>query len=210
MTWLCLQEWASALPTSLASGLEVLMDRKVPRLPKERVNSTFTGSNHNAFVNYKINAPTRLIHDDKIISLAPIGKQRTEILAWSSMATSKKVQEALARNGMVYVSVTGLAPKGILAVPRFWWHAVPSKMQADSALGALFVEVKTVDSYHHTLTIWEDKKAMLAYMTSGAHKNAMKAFRSIGKGVVYGFETQSVPSWEEALALLWEKGRVLG
>lgn len=128
----------------------------------------------------------------------------------SAMIQNSQIQEALAKNGTVYISVTGLTPKGFFSGLVFWRYAIPSKIQADRSPGALFVDVRTVDSYHHTLTVWENKKAMLAYMTSGAHKNAMKNFKSVGTGKVYGFESEAVPSWEEALALLWEHGRTVG
>jgi hypothetical protein len=131
-------------------------------------------------------------------------------IARASAMNSQQIQEALAKNGKVYISVTGLTPNGFISWLKFWRYAIPSKMQADNAPGALFVDVKTVDAYHHTLTVWENKKAMLAFMTSGAHKNAMKNFKSIATGRVYGFEAEVVPSWEAALAKLWEHGRTVG
>jgi hypothetical protein len=71
---------------------------------------------------------------------------------------------------MMYISITGLVVRGFWQVPSFWYHAIPSKMQADSAEGVLFSETKDRNSVHHTLTAWENKAAMRAYMLSGAHK----------------------------------------
>jgi hypothetical protein len=120
-----------------------------------------------------------------------------------------KIQAAIAATGSIYVSVTGLLPHSFWHELRFWWYAVPSKMQSDSAEGCLFSDVKTQDGVHHTLTVWESRKKMMAYITSGAHATAMKNFASIGTGSVYGYETTTAPNWDEALALLKEKGRVV-
>ena len=121
-----------------------------------------------------------------------------------------KIQEAIKRSGKVYVSITGLEIKsGIYNWLSFWRHAIPSKMQADGSSGILSVDLKDVGKMHHTLTVWEDKSSMMAFLNSGAHLGAMGAFDSIASGKVHGYETDVVPCWDEALAL-WEKhGRVV-
>ena len=102
---------------------------------------------------------------------------------------------------MFYVSVTGLRTTGFVSFMRFWRHAIPSKMQADQAKGLVLIELRQVNEVHHTLTVWESKEAMLAYRNRGAHLAAMKVFRKIAKGGVYGYEATSVPTFDEALAL---------
>ena len=52
----------------------------------------------------------------------------------------------------------------------------------------------------HTLTVWESREAMRAYMKSGAHLAAMKQFGRIGHGKTLGYEADTVPGWTEALA----------
>ena len=99
----------------------------------------------------------------------------------------------------MYVSITGLRLNNPLHFLRFMRHAIPSFKQAQAADGNLFCETKTIDGVHHTLTIWESKKAMKAYVASGAHLKAMNAFQSMATGSVYSYETKSQPSWEEAL-----------
>ena len=49
---------------------------------------------------------------------------------------------------------------------------------------------------------------MLIFMRSGAHLKAMQAFHQIATGPTYGYESDTIPSWEEAYKLLTEKGRM--
>jgi hypothetical protein len=53
----------------------------------------------------------------------------------------------------MYVSVTALKANGFLSAIRFWLLAVPALKQAKSSAGVLFCEVKSVDGFHHTLTV---------------------------------------------------------
>jgi hypothetical protein len=109
-----------------------------------------------------------------------------------------------------YVSVTGLVLDSFLSYPQFLYHAVPSMMQAEAAPGNVFANARQVGSVHHTLTIWDDKMAMRRFMMSGAHVKAMKSFDSFATGTVYGYESDNIPTWEEAIQLLTEKGRIIG
>jgi len=107
----------------------------------------------------------------------------------------------------VYVSITGLKVKNIFASFIFWWHAIPSKAQADKSTGLVLLDLKRVGSYHFTLTVWENREAMIAYRNSGAHLAAMTAFRKIATGKIYGYEARSIPTWDEALGLWDENAR---
>lgn len=110
----------------------------------------------------------------------------------------------------MYISITGLKLKSKLHLLKFMRHAIPSFRQAQNATGNLFCETRTIDGVHHTLTAWETKKAMKAYLASGAHLKAMGSFDDIATGAVYGYEAEAVPSWEDALTLWHEKGRGVG
>ena len=127
--------------------------------------------------------------------LKPVGN-------WEFMA-DPRLQQWLDSKKPVYVSITGLKPRGILSFLIFARHAIPSKIQADSSKGILSVEVKTMDGIHHTLSVWESKEQMLAYLRTGAHLKAMKVFRKIATGKTYGYASDRVPDWKEARAL-WE------
>ncbi len=108
---------------------------------------------------------------------------------------------------MMHISITGLKPKGILSYFRFWTLAIPSFRQAQTAKGNLFCEVKRVNGFQCTLTAWENKEFMFDFMRSGTHLRAMKSFHKIATGKTFGFESDKIPSWEEAFALLEEKGK---
>ncbi len=107
----------------------------------------------------------------------------------------------------MYVSITGLKPKNLLAVLKFWTLAIPSFRQAQTAKGNLSSSVKRIKGYQCTLTSWENRDLMLDFMRSGTHLKAMKAFHSIATGKTYGYETDVLPNWQEAFALLESKGK---
>jgi hypothetical protein len=107
----------------------------------------------------------------------------------------------------MYISITGLKPKGIIGFIKFWRLAIPSFTQAQSADGILFSQVKRMDGYQCTLSAWESRDHMLKYMRSGAHLTAMKSFHKIATGKTYGYETESIPSWPDAYQLLQENGK---
>ncbi|MBG1233375.1 hypothetical protein [Aestuariivirga litoralis] len=108
---------------------------------------------------------------------------------------------------MAYVSITGLRLTSVIHAPRFWWHALRSMAQAKSAPGLISADARTIDGVHHTLTIWETREAMRAFLVTGAHIKAMKTFKSIASGSVLGFETDQPPGWNEAHALWRAHGR---
>jgi hypothetical protein len=109
-----------------------------------------------------------------------------------------------------YISITGLVLRSAWHAPKFYYHAIPSKIQAASAAGNLYTAVSPgpMHGYLMTMTIWENKKAMLAYMRQGAHLQAMRVFNDVASsGKIYGYETSSrepIP-WEEAFQILMEK-----
>jgi hypothetical protein len=107
----------------------------------------------------------------------------------------------------MYISITGLKPKGALGFFRFWLLAVPSFRQAQNAKGNLFCSVKRIQGQQCTLTAWESRDIMLEFMRSGAHLKAMKQFHKIASGKTYGYESTAVPNWTEAFNMLQDKGK---
>jgi len=85
--------------------------------------------------------------------------------------------------------------------------AVPALKQAKSSAGVLFCEVKSVDGFHHTLTVWETKKDMRKFVLSSTHRKAMKMFPKIAKGSTIGYKADKMPSWDEALSI-WRTSAV--
>ena len=110
----------------------------------------------------------------------------------------------------MYVSVTGLELKSPWQLPRFYWHAVRALRQAKRAPGNLHSDVKTVGRVRHTLTAWRDRQAMCAFRYSDPHRSAIAAFGSFATGKTCGFESDGLPSWEEALAYWRAHGRSYG
>ena len=98
-----------------------------------------------------------------------------------------------------YVSITGLRLRARRSMFRFWWHTIRSMAQARRAHGNVKAEARIVDGVHHTLSIWVDEGARRAFLLSGSHRQAMRAFRSIGSGRVLGFYTLHPPDWEVGL-----------
>jgi Domain of unknown function (DUF3291) len=106
-----------------------------------------------------------------------------------------------------YVSITGLQVKSLLHMPSFFWHTSASKSQADAAAGNIQSMLTYRNGIYHTLTVWKDRKSMTRFMAAGAHAKAMKMEQSIsvpGGTKVYGYETETIPTWDEALQR-WEE-----
>ena len=108
---------------------------------------------------------------------------------------------------MPYISITGLELKRPWHVFRFYRHAAPSLRQAKRADGNLQTHVKTINGVHHTLTVWESRDAMRAFLISGPHKQAMKVFPAIATGKTFGYESDDVPDWDEVHRLWQEHGQ---
>lgn len=108
----------------------------------------------------------------------------------------------------MYISITGLKPKGIISFFRFWRLAIPSFAQAQTANGILFSQVKRKGGFQCTLTAWESREHMLVFMRNGAHSTAMKAFHQIATGKTYGYESDQIPTWDTAYSDLINKGKV--
>lgn len=120
-----------------------------------------------------------------------------------------KVVEALAKNGTVILSFTGISPHSLIHNIRFWYYTIPAYTQAQTAPGNLFIDTYTTSTAYHTFGIWENRECMRAYATSGAHLQAMKNFRTIGTGKIFSYETDEIPlSWVDVLKIWDEHGAV--
>ena len=110
----------------------------------------------------------------------------------------------------MYVSITGLRTRGFGSWVRFWLLAIPALQAAKKADGVRLVSTRIRNGTHHTLTAWSGKDSMMAYRRSNAHRKAMTAFTEIATGRVHGYETDHLPSWDEALALYDQYARRVG
>jgi len=102
---------------------------------------------------------------------------------------------------LLYISVTGFRLRYPVLAPVFWFHAVRALAQARNAPGNRHAAARTVDGVHHTLTAWTDRGAMRAYLGSGPHRSAMRAFPWLGTGRTCGFDAEGIPDWPTALRL---------
>ena len=105
------------------------------------------------------------------------------------------------------VSVTGLKTKGFFATIYFWWLAIPCFRQARAAKGNLFCQTKTINGYHHTLTVWKSRKHMKHYVLSGKHRKAMGQFAKIAIGSTISYESETMPDWSSAYQYWQAKAR---
>ena len=108
----------------------------------------------------------------------------------------------------VYVSITGLQVRRVWHIPTFWLHAMKSMAQARNAPGNISADARTINGVHHTLSVWTDKDAMRAYLTTGPHLEAMRLFPSIATGKVVGYLAPKAPEWFEVHAIWLDRGRV--
>ena len=118
-----------------------------------------------------------------------------------------KVQDWLSQGQEVYISITGLQVKKPWQIFAFFWHAIPSKRQAERAEGNLSVAVKTINGVHHTLTTWKSEQDMRKYLYSGAHQKAIRAFRKIATGKTFGLLGREVPDWNKVHELWRERAK---
>ena len=109
----------------------------------------------------------------------------------------------------VHVSITGLQLRRIWHAPSFWLHASRAMVQARSAPGNISAEARSIDGVHHTLSVLTDREAMRAYLTAGAHLEAMRRFPSLATGRVVGYTTHEVPDWSDVPAIWVARGRVV-
>ena len=109
----------------------------------------------------------------------------------------------------VYISITGLQVRRVWHVPAFWLNALRSMAQARSAPGNISTEARRIKGVHHTLSVWTDRQAMRAYLTTGAHLEAMRLFPRIATGKVVGFYAPDIPDWSQVHTIWREKGRVV-
>ena len=75
-----------------------------------------------------------------------------------------------------------------------------ARIQAENASGNCHAATGNRGLRHFvTLTAWESREDMLLFMRNGAHAQAMRKNDQYAKSVLTcSFESESVPTWEEA------------
>lgn len=109
-----------------------------------------------------------------------------------------------------HLSLTGLRVRRFWLTPVFWWYATPAFRTAERAPGALAVDAWSADGTHHTMSLWESKAAMHAYLADPVHRRAARAFPRIATGKTLGLPADELPSRAAAQDMLAREGRVVG
>lgn len=118
------------------------------------------------------------------------------------------------------VSVTGLQLKGPLSYLRFAWVAPAAAKAAHTAEGNVYASTSSAQMPNAdgdlcltqmTLTVWESRAATMKYVASEEHRAASKMWSQIASyGKLCHYESDSIPTWDEAKKMWLEHGRVYG
>ncbi len=112
---------------------------------------------------------------------------------------------------MPFVSITRLRLRSWRLVPGFLWHALLSGWQARSASGNLAaLTLRDANLTFWTCTVWQDEAAMRAFMTSGAHRDAMSRLPEwCDEASVAHWQQDSAepPAWSEIYRRMQSDGR---
>lgn len=98
--------------------------------------------------------------------------------------------------------------RSVSSYKLFATYGVPTMQSAiDSAL-KVDHQNYFASRLHLTLSVWPSKEASLRYVVGPLHKGAIAIKDQIGRdGRVYGYETDTIPTWDEAYYLLEKHGR---
>ena len=78
--------------------------------------------------------------------------------------------------------------------------SLKSIAQANTASGLITIKIRIRDL--RTLTVWQTAEDMQAFRNSGFHAKAMTDSQKLGFNQSYSWETDSIPTWQEAIAKL--------
>ena len=96
------------------------------------------------------------------------------------------------------VTATQIQVRGLKGLFWFFRTAGKVKEQLAQAEGVCFVKLRGFC----TLTGWESEGAMKAFRNHGAHGEAMKRAKRIGRTKSVTWESASEPDWQEAVEKL--------
>jgi hypothetical protein len=113
---------------------------------------------------------------------------------------------------MTFISLTRLRIRSIRFVPFFVIHALRTVNQVKKAPGFQDGALLTDRSWTFwTMTAWDSQESMLAFMTTGSHKQAMPHLLHWCDEASVAHWTQAdaaLPSWTEADQRMREIGRI--
>lgn len=113
---------------------------------------------------------------------------------------------------MAFISVTRLRLRSSRYLPLFFWYAISSTFQAKRAPGNFKTTTRRQsNNVFWTLTVWQDEESMRAYMTSGAHRQAMpKLAQWCDEAAVVHWhqDNPELLTWQDAEHHLIQDGRL--
>lgn len=104
----------------------------------------------------------------------------------------------------IYVTITGLRPKSIFDVFRFYRHAVSAFRRVHDVPGLMYTAAKNIRGRHHTVTVWRDRDAMRRFHAE--HDAGCGGLAAFSTGKRLAFRTDEVPGWDELGDLLDARG----
>jgi Domain of unknown function (DUF3291) len=116
------------------------------------------------------------------------------------------------------ISITGMQLKSIFCYPKFYWYASSALRGAQLAPGNVHASTNKAymptgmnsDRKHtlFTLSVWNDRASTMKYVASKEHREAAKLSRELSSYLkVYHYESETIPTWDEAKELWATKGR---
>ena len=97
-------------------------------------------------------------------------------------------------------STTKYSLKSIPAFMMFSILSLKSIAQANTANGLVTIKIRIRDL--RTLTVWQTAEDMQTFRNSGFHAKAMVDSKKLGFNQSHSWETDRIPSWQEAIAKL--------
>lgn len=110
--------------------------------------------------------------------------------------------------------------KSVVCYPKFWWYAAAASSGAEKSPGNVHTSTNAAfmpttrngitETKHtlFTLTVWEDRASTMSYVRSKEHRAAAKLSRELGSYMKsHHYESETIPTWEEAKLLWQEQGR---
>jgi heme-degrading monooxygenase HmoA len=94
----------------------------------------------------------------------------------------------------MHITATQIKIKSISAFFRFFTRIAKIRKQLASAEGVIFVKFSGL----RTLTGWQSEDDMKTFRNSGAHLEAMKNIKNIGKAKSISWQADEEPEWHEA------------
>lgn len=111
----------------------------------------------------------------------------------------------------MFITITSIKLRSVWKFFALSSYALRITRQLYKAKGFLKFKKTGLGTLHYTLSVWDSKESMQAFSyNEGAHRESMKESGKIASELrTYSYETDKIPDWKEAKALLATQGKVL-